>query len=256
MNDAAVYVYCLVSARQRPRLARTLEGLPHAGAVRVLQADGGLWAIVSDVPLDHYGENALRSGLADLDWVSHAAVAHERVVESFLTADAVLPMKLFTMFASDARVLKHIAGSRGQFDALIARVSRRDEWGIRVSVSKAARRTPSHSGASPATRSGAQYLRRKKAQHDERAGRAERAHSVAADLFESLARHATEARKRPATELGAGGGPLVLDAAFLVPRSRTAKLRAAAARHARTLSAEGYDLALTGPWPPYSFMQD
>ena len=49
---------------------------------------------------------------------------------------------------------------------------------------------------------------------------------------------------------------LLLDAAFLVPRSRTASFRGSAAKEARTLAPHGYTVTLTGPWPPYSFVQD
>ena len=52
------------------------------------------------------------------------------------------------------------------------------------------------------------------------------------------------------------GGPLLLDAAFLVPASRSARFRSLAAREARTLDREGYLVTLSGPWPAYSFVQD
>src|SRR5262245_30528294 len=94
----ATYVYCLVANPVRPRVRRGLKGLAHSGDVRVLPLGRRLWLVVADVPHARYGEAALQRGLADLEWVSQAAVAHETVVESFLSADAVLPMKLFTIF--------------------------------------------------------------------------------------------------------------------------------------------------------------
>ena len=52
------------------------------------------------------------------------------------------------------------------------------------------------------------------------------------------------------------GGPLLLDAAFLVPRTRATSFQALAARESRALARHGYTLTFSGPWPPYSFVQD
>lgn len=251
----ATCVYCLVANRTRPRVRRSLKGLPYGGPLRLLEVDAGLWLVVSDVPLSRYGETALKRGLADLGWVSTAAVAHETAVESFRSADAVLPMKLFTIFETDERARGHFLASRASVNRLIARVTRMDEWGVRVAARPLPAARPGPRGASAAP-SGSSYLLGKKAQRDRVVHRAQRARAVAADLFDELAAHAAEARRRPATELPPEGGPLVLDAALLVPRSGSARLKSAAARQARALLSEGYAVSLTGPWPPYSFMQD
>src|SRR5438034_760114 len=110
----ATYVYCVVAAPRAPRRARSPAGLPGAGRVRLLDLDRGLYLVAADVPLARYGEAAIERGLSDLDWVSRAAVAHEAVVESFIDATAVLPMKLFTIFNNDARAIEHVraAGPR------------------------------------------------------------------------------------------------------------------------------------------------
>jgi len=254
----ATYVYCLVGSSAKPRLRRTLKGLPGSGPIRLLTVDIGIWLAVADVPLTAYGEKALKSRLGDLDWVSETAVAHERVVESFRSADAVLPMKLFTIFENDARAQGNIEENRQTIDRLIARVAKMDEWGVRLALdhSAPAVRSRAVASVSPRAASGASYLRRKKAQRDDSMNRAKRAKAVAAELFDTLAIHSAEARKRPATELPAGGGLLILDAAFLVPRTRSRRLMSAAARQARALTPQGYAVSVTGPWPPYSFMQD
>ena len=51
-------------------------------------------------------------------------------------------------------------------------------------------------------------------------------------------------------------GPLLLDASFLVPRSRAATFQALVARESSGLARDGYGLTFSGPWPPYSFVQD
>jgi hypothetical protein len=114
-------------------------------------------------------------------------------------------------------------------------------------------------GAVPRSRkagaaSGATYLTRKKAQRDATAELAVRAREVVALLYDRLAALAADAKRRGASELPGERGPLLLDAAFLVPRSRARSFRATASREARSLAPQGYRVTLTGPWPPYSFL--
>jgi hypothetical protein len=90
--------------------------------MRVLDAGGGLWAIVSSVKAREYDESSLAAGLQHLDWVGRRAVAHESVVEHFLNAAAVLPMQLFTLFTSDERALDHVARDRSRIDRILAHV--------------------------------------------------------------------------------------------------------------------------------------
>src|SRR5882762_12023102 len=122
------YAYCVVANATRPRLKRKVAGLPGMGPVRLLDVDDGLFLAVADAPLDRYGEAAINRGLADLDWVSRAAVAHEAVVESFIAETAVLPMKLFTIFTTDDRAVAHVRAERRRIAALVKRVADHHEW--------------------------------------------------------------------------------------------------------------------------------
>jgi gas vesicle protein GvpL/GvpF len=274
MTGSGTYVYCIVADTKRPHAPRTRRGLRGLGAVRLLpvtwnrggaaKASGSprprreleMWAVVADAPLKDYGEQAINRGLTDLDWVSRAAVAHEVIVESFSAAPAVLPMKLFTIFTSDERVLEHIIRERLQIQTLLARVKNHDEWGIRVVLDRAYAVAGDRGAARRADKSGAVYLQRKKAQQDASAELAQRSRDVIADLYDRLTQDATLARRRAATELPAQGGPLLLDAAFLVLRSRTSRFRSVVARKTLALAPQGYAVTLSGPWPPYTFVQE
>src|SRR5579872_2739248 len=131
-TEKGTYVYGVVASARRPSLARVPAGLPGAGRVRLLDVEPGFFIVAADAPLDRYGEAAITSGLSDLDWVSRVAVAHERVVESFVGATAVLPMKLLTIFANDARAIDFVRRDRARIAALVKRVANHQEWGVRV----------------------------------------------------------------------------------------------------------------------------
>jgi hypothetical protein len=56
-------------------------------------------------------------------------------------------------------------------------------------------------------------------------------------------------------ERAAPGSRLLLDAAFLVPVTRSSAFRSAIRQHARELRTAGVAMTLTGPWPAYNFIQ-
>jgi hypothetical protein len=101
---------------------------------------------------------------------------------------------------------------------------------------------------------GTAYLARKRDLLDVHRVQLRAAKSGADHLFDALTREAADARRRTSTEQAAPGSRLLLDAAFLVPSSRTRTFRAAVGRRARAIGAAGVVVSLTGPWPPYNFI--
>jgi Gas vesicle synthesis protein GvpL/GvpF len=226
------------------------------GPVRLLDVDRGLWLVVADAPLNQYGGEAINRKLSDLDWVSRAAIAHEAVVASFINRRAVLPMKLFTIFTSDDRALDQVRGDRRRVDAMVKRVANNVEWGVRITIDRSLPRAPDKEAKSGAKSSGAAYLSQKKAQRDSAAELAGQARATVAQLYDRLGARSRLARRRPASDLPAEGGPLLLDAAFLVPRPRVTSFRSLVTREARRLGRLGYHVTLSGPWAPYTFVKD
>ena len=253
------YVFCIVRSARRPTVPRVAP-LPGAGRLRVLPAGAGLWLIVCDVPAAEYGEDALTRGLQDLQWVGSRAIAHEAVIERFLTARAVLPMKLFTLFTSDERALGHVTRNARRIERVLARVDRQLEWGVRLTFDEAsvasapARRGKPRHASLASGESGAAYLSRKKDMRDRTRLQLAQARSAGERWYRAIARQATAAHRRKAMEGTARGSRLIVDAAFLVPARRSTAFRAEVRRQARDLSAAGVAVALTGPWPPYNFV--
>jgi gas vesicle protein GvpL/GvpF len=249
------YVYCVISARKRPAL-RKIAGLPGTGAPRLLEVRPSRYLVVSDAPLEAFGEVPLGQRLSDLEWVSRAALAHDAVVERFLTADAVVPMKVFTIFTSDERALAQTRADWDRIEALLKGVEGHVEWGLRLMVDeqKVERKVP----ATPAKTgpvSGRDYLLAKRKQQLVAAGGSRLVRQRTAGVVSELSAIARDVRQHPLTTAETQGSRLLLDAAFLVPRSREQRFRTAVARQTRKLAPEGYAVHLSGPWPPYSFIE-
>jgi methylase of polypeptide subunit release factors len=239
------------------------SGLPGTSPIRALPLGDGLWAMAAGAPLPEYGGEEIDAHLSDIDWVSDRALAHEAVVEHFAAAHPVLPMKLFTLFTDDERALAALGARRGEIGRALARIAGRVEWGVRIlfqetkarraAAEAVTREEPAGPGAPGA--SGKSFLLRKKVEQDSARTLTARLRAETDRAYEELARHAAEARRREPVA-GEAGARLLLDAAFLVPREDGESFEEAVARWADRLAGQACEITLTGPWPPYNFIEE
>jgi hypothetical protein len=250
MTGRATYVYCVVSAKKKPSAPK--KRLLGAGAPRTVDVGGGYHLLVADVPLALYSADAIEAKLRDLEWVAARAAEHEAVVEDAAALGTVVPMKLFTLFASDERAEAHVRKMKKSLDKVVGRIEGCDEWGLRVLFDEGRANAVNAKRAARPT-SGTSFLQRKRQLDDERRTVAHAAHEEVDDLYARLARAAKRALRRPAPNRELAGRVL-LDAVFLVQRNETKKFKATVGAKAKELVKGGFAVSLTGPWPAYSFI--
>jgi hypothetical protein len=246
------YVFCLVRSDRQPTTRRITEGMPGGRNFRAIDVGEHLWAIVQSVPEAEYSEAALAAGLQNLDWVGPRAIAHERVIEAFLSAKALLPMQLFTLFTSDDRVVQHVHADGARIRRILKRVEQKVEWGLRLALDD---KTAGAKTAKRPVRSGTEFLARKRDVLVTNRTRVKQAHVAANRIYKSMSRLATAARRRTSLERAAPDSRLLLDAAYLVSAAKSGAFRSAFRARTRGLRAAGIRVSLTGPWPPYNFIQ-
>ncbi len=254
-NGTATYVYAVLKSEKKPTLRRAPKALPDADPVRLLDAGDAYYLVVSTVPLARFDGGAIDAHLRDLPWVGERASAHEAVVEHALTLGVVVPMKLFTIFKSDERAISHVTSARPTLERVVKRIADCDEWGVRVLFDEPAAVRAERERASKTRKeaSGTSFLLRKKRQNEARQTLAARAADEAADLYADLDELAKRSSRRPAPNRELAGRVL-LDAVFLVPRKRAKTFKAKVAGAGKRLADDGFAVALTGPWPAYSFV--
>jgi len=252
----ASYLYAVVASAQEPSVSGAPAPPPDLGPLRFLPLGAGLWLAAADAPLSRYSAAAIEKRLKDLDWVSACAVAHERLVEHLSALGTTIPMKLFTLFSSDAKATAELGRTRARLRAVMRRIEGRQEWGVRVSVDEGTARTRARERAQDAAAglgAGAGFLTRKRQEHKEVRDILDLGRTAADEVFEAIARHSDETQRRPPVK-GEPGLRLLLDAAFLVPVARAAAFRESVRKEAERLAPHGYRVVLTGPWPAYNFV--
>jgi hypothetical protein len=254
MDGTATYVYCILHTAGAPRTARAPRGLPGATRPSIAAVTRSLSLVIATVPLESYGSGPLEAALQDMQWVADVAVVHEAVVEYFgrQAGVTVIPMKLFTMFTSDARAIEETRSRGRDLEAVAKRIAGCEEWGVRITRRAAAR--PHRRGRDLKPQSGAAFLTAKKEARDAARAAVQAAAESAQHAFVTLASIARDARRRDDVPAGATTPPL-LDAAFLVPTRGRTRFKAAVRKLAATNAKAGAEMTLSGPWPSYNFVQ-
>lgn len=244
-------LYCLIHTDG----AATLPpgGLPGAERPRALALPGGLTAIVATVPDDTYAPDVVNARLRDMDWIAKAALGHEQLIESVMrSADAVLPMKLLTLFSGDERLVKDLSKQRARLERAAANVAGCEEYGLRIVALDGPPAGSAESGfARPS--SGTAFLQHKKQVRDDARDQAARRGVFARDAFDALAAACRDAVSRPVQ--GDDVERPLIDAAFLVAKDERGAFGRAAESLGARAAAEHCVFKLTGPWPPYHFVQ-
>ena len=263
MSATLTYVYCLVRAARPPSVRGVPGPVPGARSVRLLEVPPRAqspkskvrdWLVVSSVPAEQYDEAALERELKRDEWVIPRALAHEAVVEHFLSLPAVLPMQLFTLFTSDERASEHMIRDRRRIARIFARIEGRLEWGLRVTLGGIRGQTLGLTPRGAPARSGGEYLARKRDLREAGRTALNRARRDAERVYRTIRRTAAAARRRTEVERAVPGSRVVLDAAFLVPAERRRTFQAFVRRQTRPLQRVGMTVSLTGPWPAYNFI--
>lgn len=278
-GDTAVYLYGVARGLDPAALgdAPGVAGAP----VRGVRA-AGLTALVSTVRLEEYGESALRANLEDLAWLEATARAHHDVVDRAAHAAPTAPVRIATIYRDDARVAEVLAAQGERFAEVLDLISGRSEWGVKAYASPGLLRggdgpedsgggdapsavpptgtnhdTPpsgSASGGSASGGVGTAYLRRRQEERRRRADAGRRVGEQADAVHAELADHAVASRHHPPQDPRLSGRPgtQILNVAYLLDDEQLegflAVTRAAGDRLA------GIEVEVTGPWPPYSFI--
>ncbi len=258
---AGVYVYGIVDRTD-------LAGLPADGVAAgypvTLLPYRDLAAVISEVPLDEWGQEALEAHLADLAWLEARVRTHQAVLDAVLPLATLAPMKFATIYLSQDGVAEFLATHYDEFVALLGHLRGRQEWGLKLycddaalaahiaEISPEVSRLRAEIASKP---KGAAYLLARKLQEtSDREG--ERVELEVADrTHTALAERSVAATLNPlqGTEITGRTERMLLNAAYLVDVAALDAFQAALAEIAAEYGGRGFQFELSGPWPAYNF---
>lgn len=248
-DDLGLWAYAVIRAGTPMRSVTGMAG----GMVGTVVA-GDLAALASPVDLAEFGEEALRHNLEHLPWLETAARTHHSVIAEAAEAGPVIPLRLATVYRTEAGLADMLVRHRRDFEHAFDRVEGRSEWGVKAYAAATHR-----ASGEPATElgsdrgAGTQYLRQRKAQLEAAEDARKVAVASARDVHAMLSSvsAATDLHPPQDPQLSGRRDRMIMNGTYLVDDRAgsefTAVVQQAAAGH------PGLRLELTGPWPPYSF---
>lgn len=258
MGEAAFYLYGV-----------TQDGAAEAGlpqgvfTIRV----GKVKALVKEVSLDEFGEEALKRNLKDPKWLQAQLWEHEGVLEAVMQQATVLPMKFGTIFITQERLFERLEAHEAELLQLLEQLAGQEEWGVKGfcdrsfvegRVQQESEKLKVLEAQQVGQPAGTAFLLKKK---KERLLKEEVELWLAKEIqaiYEGLLPYSSQAKLNPPlgqglTELTGKKGEMVINAAFLVPKERVSDFDEAVERLSQALREKGIELERVGPFPAYNF---
>jgi hypothetical protein len=238
--DKVVWVYA-VTAHLDPDQLWHVTGVDGEPVRTVAEAD--LSAVVGSVDAAAFGEDSRL--IADVAVIESIGRAHHDVVASVAADGPVVPLRLATVYPDDTTVRSLLVEHRSSLTELLRSFSGTQEWGVKIYLEVPADRGDGEPDAASSGEQDGLPGQEPGWQHVEEC--ADEIDRVLSGLAVATRRHAT-----PYLRFGGIDGWMVLNGVYLLDTDRAAEFTATA----RDLIAQHSMLRgqVTGPWPPYSFV--
>lgn len=259
------YVYAVASEDHGgSRDALPDQGIDPAHPVHAVPHEG-LEAIVSKVSLQEFGQDELDAKLSDITWVAGKVRAHQGILEAVLASRCLIPMRLCTIYHTEARVREMLAEHHDHFVTSLRRLRGAREWGVKVCcdhrvLSQCVAEisgTVRELRAEVAERSaGLAYFAKKKLEESTAQEIERLSDQCAQTSHDRLSGHAAEAVVCPvqSAEITGRDDEMILNGAYLVRDEQRATFEAEIESLRDAHRDMGFSYEMTGPWPPYNFV--
>lgn len=258
-GKSSYYLFCFA----RSGLVPEVEGTGVDGESPVF-----LWscmdvaAVLSGASIGDFCGPAAETRMQDLSWLGPRACRHEEVIERAASHSPVLPAPFGTLFASLDSLEMLVNENHRAISGFLDHVEDSEEWAVKGLLDREGARKALLSiclaeqeeqidSSSP----GMRYLlqQRIRAEVDRKLNHwlGETCQRIAAGLRS----HASDFRERKVISnfVAEKTGDVILNWAFLLPRSGVADFHSRIARVNADHAQQGLSLEVSGPWPPYSF---
>jgi hypothetical protein len=262
-----IYVYLIgrehgiKSMLQRAGLPSPLE---QARPLSMIAA-GTLAALVSPVPLDQYGEGHFEARLKDPLWAAEKVMRHQTVNAFFSEAGPVAPLRFGVIYTGAKNVETMLHDRADALSAALDRVEGCEEWALNVYVDRSvlAKKITKISpklielrDRAKSSSQGQAYLLEKQAERL-RAGEVKsHLRQIVDEIASSLRPLAKDMKRMTPGEHEVKDSPaLTAKVVYLTPKPSVSDFKKEAKKTAGNYGAFGFRLELTGPWPPYNFVE-
>ena len=220
---------------------------------------GALAAFYSLVDYIDYNQAVIDARSKDVEWLGAIGYRHQSVMTELMRGGTIIPLRAFTLFANEERLRAHLDAERDKFDEILTRLDGKQEWTLRIEFEPARwnealtsrvdslRTMMSDIGAAAPGRA---FLLKKKLEDERKKASRDAELQVVAEIEKAVLdklRCETVAESREARD---GAFPQIN---VLLNRDEESILQELYHDLSSRYASEGITLAISGPWPPYTF---
>ena len=249
-----LYVYAITRDRVEPRA----EAVDRSQKFVAIEGKG-VCAIATPVNANEFSQEAIDSHAGDLDWLGAIGYRHQNVVAELMRETAIVPLRAFSLFSSEDAVRNYLREHGGELKRMLERLDGKQEWTLRIefepqrwseSLTQRVESLRSLATEIESAAAGKAFLLRKKLDDAKKNASKEAEQQVVSEIESAVLdklRCETVAESR---QQRAGAFPQIN---VLLNRDEEARLQELQNTLNDRYSSEGVTVAVTGPWPPYSF---
>ena len=256
----AFYLYGII---EQPDNQAVLAELKSAEPIRLLPIRE-FAALVSEVSLEEFGEEALKNRFKDAKWLEYRLRHHEWVVEMFMRCGTVIPMKFATIFNTEERLRERLLGLYETLRELMGNLQGKEEWGVKAfcdlryiqsTVEAEHERTKQLKAQLAGQPPGTAYLMKKQLKELVTRETDQLLSRHLESIYQRLARLSHEAKLNLLTphELTNRKHEMVLNAALLLEKTSVNRLAEEVRVLRQDYAPHGFEFESVGPFPPYNF---
>ena len=237
------------------------EGMDDRYPVRAVEYDG-LHAVVSDVDASEYSGDAGDANMKNVDWLKERARRHAVILESMNLGETFVPLRFCTVVPSDDDARAMLKREHDHYRTIIDRVNGAEEWSVRIyrNLEKLEQRVHAsdrkvEDSLGVISQGVVSFVKEEMRRIDKMGGEAvelitdhcvRRSHAA-------LLECARDGMLKPVIA-DDSGGDIILSAAYLVDADKSDMIRDEVDRLASEYEEIGFRFELSGPWPPYHFV--
>jgi hypothetical protein len=251
-----LYVYAIArAAHPVPDRVEAIDGSDHLATVR---ADS-ISAFYSSVDGADFSQPVIDARAKDVEWLGAIGYRHQAVMSALMRGGTIIPLRAFTLFANETSLRNHLLQDAPKFTKILDRLDGKQEWTLRIEFDPErwsdalVRRVDSLRAIAEEVErapSGKAYLLRKKLEEEKKRASRDAEQQVVGEVETAVMKKlACDTVAESRVQRG-GGFPQIN---VLINRDEESRLQELRDTLAPRYENDGVTLALTGPWPPYSF---
>jgi hypothetical protein len=256
LTSVILYVYAI--GRAAHPLPHRVEAIDGSDAVHAV-ACGALAAFATPVDPAEFSQPVIDARSKDVEWLGAIGYRHQNVMAALMRGGTIIPLRAFTLFATEESLRSHVESQSETLAKILDRLDGKQEWTLRVefnpqewSEALVRRVGPLRDLSEEMSRAsaGKAFLLGKKLDEEKKRASRQAEEAVVGEIERAVLDKLACDAVAESRQQRSGAFPQIN---VLIDRDEEARLEELRRELEARYAADGVSVALTGPWPPYSF---